>query len=237
MTLFRRIALAAALAGASASALADKVVTYAIDPTHTQVVFSWNHLGFSTPAAVFREVTGTIEGNQDNPEKSTVSVTLPVKSLDSFVPALNDHLVASGEYFKAKEHPYVTFKSTALRDINRDAGTFKLAGNLTVNGITREVVLDARVNKTGAHPMPFYKGAEAAGFNATTTVKRSDFGMNQHVPYVSDELDVKITVEAIEAGAFQAAMDEQKKAAAAKARADKAKASADKASGKDKKAR
>lgn len=223
MKLFRQIALAAALAGASASALADKVVTYAIDPTHTQVVFTWNHLGFSTPAAVFREVTGTIEGNQDNPGKSVVSVTMPVKSLDSFVPALNDHLIASGEFFKAKEHPNVTFKSSELRDVNREAGTFKLVGNLTVNGITREVVLDARVNKTGAHPMPFYKGAEAAGFNATTTVKRSDFGMNQHVPYVSDELDVKITVEAIEAGAFKAAMDAQKQAAKDKAKAAKGK--------------
>lgn len=223
MKLFRQIALAAALAGASASALADKVVTYAIDPTHTQVVFTWNHLGFSTPAAVFREVTGTIEGNQDNPEKSVVSVTMPVKSLDSFVPALNDHLIASGEFFKAKEHPNVTFKSSALRDVNREAGTFKLVGDLTVNGITREVVLDARVNKTGAHPMPFYKGAEAAGFNATTTVKRSEFGMNQHVPYVSDELDVKITVEAIEAGAFKAAMDAQKQAAKDKSKAQKGK--------------
>lgn len=223
MKLFRQIALAAALAGASASALADKVVTYAIDPTHTQVVFTWNHLGFSTPAAVFREVTGTIEGNQDNPEKSVVSVTMPVKSLDSFVPALNDHLIASGEFFKAKEHPNVTFKSRELRDVNREAGTFKLVGDLTVNGISKEVVLDARVNKTGAHPMPFYKGAEAAGFNATTTVKRSEFGMNQHVPYVSDELDVKITVEAIEAGAFKAAMDAQKQAAKDKAKAAKGK--------------
>lgn len=225
MKLFRQIALAAALAGASASALADKVVTYAIDPTHTQVVFTWNHLGFSTPAAVFREVTGTIEGNQDNPEKSVVSVTMPVKSLDSFVPALNDHLIASGEFFKAKEHPNVTFKSRELRDVNREAGTFKLVGDLTVNGISKEVVLDARVNKTGAHPMPFYKGAEAAGFNATTTVKRSEFGMNQHVPYVSDELDVKITVEAIEAGAFKAAMDAQKQAAKDKAKAAKGKKS------------
>ena len=93
MKLFRNLIIASTLAVASASALADNVTTYTIDPTHTQVYFSWNHVGFSNPGAVFRDVTGQIKGNHDHPEKSSVEVTIPVKSVDSFVPLLNVHLI------------------------------------------------------------------------------------------------------------------------------------------------
>lgn len=218
MKLWRQIALAAALASASANAVADKIVTYTIDPAHTQVSFSWSHVGFSTPGAVFAEVNGSIEGNQDAPEKSSVTLSIPVKSLDSHVPLLNEHLIGSGDYFKSKQFPDVTFRSTALRDVNREAGTFTLVGELTVNGIAREIVLDAKLNKAGPHP--FHENALAAGFNASTRLKRSDFGMGKYVPVVSDELDVRVTVEAVEAGAFKAAQEKQRQAAA-KAKAEK----------------
>lgn len=218
MKLLRQIVLATALAATAAGALADNIVTYTIDPAHTQVGFSWNHVGFSMPGAVFAEVSGSIEGNQDNPEKSSVTLSIPVKSLDSHVPLLNEHLIESGDYFKSKEFPVITFRSTALRDVNRDAGTFTLVGELTVNGIAREVVLDAKLNKVGAHP--FYDNAPAAGFNASTRIKRSDFGMGKYVPVVSDELEVRVTVEAVEAGAFKAAQEKQRQAAA-KAKAEK----------------
>lgn len=217
MKFIKQFALAAALAGASASALADKIVTYAVDPGHTQVSFSWSHFGFSNPGAVFNDITGTIEGNFDNPDKSTVTVSWPLKSLDTAVPLLNQHLIESGDWFKARQYPTVTFKSTGISDVNREAGTFKLQGDLTLNGVTKPVVLDARVNKVGEHP--FLGNAPAAGFNATTTLKRSDFGVGQYAPAVSDELAVRVTVEAIEAGAYKAMQDKQK-AEAAKAEKD-----------------
>jgi polyisoprenoid-binding protein YceI len=220
MNMFRSLALAAALAGTSLTALADKVVTYTIDPGHTQVRFTWNHLGFSMPGAVFTDVNGSIEGNHDAPEKSVINVSIPVKSLDSHVPLLNEHLLQSGDYFKAKEFPTVTFRSKEIRDLDRSKQSFKLVGELTVNGISREVVLDGLLNKAGAHP--FYENAEAAGFNATTTIRRSDFGMGKHVPMVSDELDVRITVEAVEANAYKAAVEKQKREAG-KAKAKQAK--------------
>ncbi|MFX5839537.1 YceI family protein, partial [Acinetobacter baumannii] len=73
MKLLRTILVAGAFAATSSSAaLADRIVTYTIDPTHSQVRFSWLHVGFSTPGAVFKEVTGTITGNHDHPEKSSV---------------------------------------------------------------------------------------------------------------------------------------------------------------------
>lgn len=211
MKLLLDLLIAGTLASASLAAMADKIVTYTIDPTHTQVYFSWNHVGFSNPGAVFRDVSGSITGNHDHPEKSSVEVTLPVKSVDSFVPLLNDHLINSGDYFKTAEHPTVTFKSTGIRDIQRQKRTFTLLGDLTVNGVTRAVKLYAKANTIGPHP--FYDNAAAAGFQATTTIRRSDFGMGKYAPIVSDDLNVTITVEAVESQAYQKALEKQAAAA------------------------
>lgn len=212
MNLGRTVVLAGALMLSTVPALADKIIQYTLDPWHTQVRFTWEHAGFSTPGAAFTDVTGTIQGDQDVPEKSTVDVVIPVKSLDSYVPALNEHLLDSGDFFKAKQYPEITFKSTEITDVNRTARTFKLHGVLTVNGISKPVVLDAKANKVGGHP--FYNGAPAAGFDASTMLKRTDFGMGAYVPLVSDELKVVITVEAIETAAYQKKMEEITKKAA-----------------------
>lgn len=203
----KKLIFALTLGLASSMAAADKIVTYTIDPTHTQVYFSWSHVGFSHPGAIFREISGTITGNHDQPEKSAVEVTMPVKSVDSFVPLLNDHLINSGDYFKTAEHPVVTFKSTGIRDIQRKKKTFTLLGDLTVNGITRAVKLQARANTIGPHP--FYESAAAAGFEATATIRRSDFNMGKYTPVVSDDLEVRITVEAVESQAFRKALEKQ----------------------------
>jgi len=190
---------ATALLATAAPALAAPT-EYTLDPGHTQVRFSWNHFGFSVPEANFNDISGTLTADPDDPTAARVDVTIPVDSVDTHVPALNDHLLNKPEFFKAKEHPTITFKSTGVRNVAGDRQSFELVGDLTVNGITKQVVLDTTVNKVGKHPM--YDGAAAAGFNATTTLKRSDFGMDAYVPAVSDELDVRITVEAVEADAF-----------------------------------
>ncbi len=209
MQKLRILLLGAALTAASTSVLADQIIHYKLDPWHTQVRFTWAHVGFSTPGADFTDVTGTIEGNQDHPELSKVSVVIPVKSLDTFVPALNEHLVDSGDFFKTKQYPDITFTSTGMTHIDKEARTFDLNGTLTVNGISKDVVLHGHANKVGAHP--FYNNAPAAGFDASTTLKRSDFGMSAYVPMVSDELKVDITVEAIEASAYDKKMAEMAK--------------------------
>lgn len=173
---------------------------YTLDPNHTQVRFSWHHFGFSEPEANFNRVTGTIHADNQDPSQSSVQVTIPVDSLDTHVPLLNEHLLNKPGFFKAKQYPDITFKSTAIRNVSADKKHFDLVGDLTVNGITHQTVLHATVNKVGPHPM--YNGAKAAGFNATTTLKRSDYGMDAYVPVVSDQLDVRITAEAIQAKAF-----------------------------------
>jgi polyisoprenoid-binding protein YceI len=209
MTAFRHLALFAAMALASLPAHADKVVSYTIDPTHTQVIFRWAHAGFSHPGAVFTNVTGTLQGDQDAPEKSSVDVTIQVNSLDAFVPLLTSRLVDSGDYFKAKEFPTVTFKSTGMSDVDRGRRTFKLAGILTINGISKPVVLDVKANTIGSHP--FYDGAPAAGFDASTTVLRSQFNIGPNVPIVSDEIKVGITVEAVETTMYERKQAEQQR--------------------------
>lgn len=212
MKAIRQFLVAATLVGASTVAMAaDKVVSYTIDPTHSFVHFSWNHFGFSTPSADFTELKGSIVGNFDNPAKSSVEVSMPVASLDTNVAALNKHLIEGGDFFKAKEYPFVTFKSSAVQNVDADKKHFQLLGNLTINGITKPVVMNATLNKAGAHPM--LAGAEAAGFNAKTTIKRSDFDMAKFAPMVSDDLDVSITIEAVEAKAWAAAQEKNKAAA------------------------
>lgn len=198
--LFASLLSASALLGATAQA-ADKVTSFTIDPSHTQIHFTWDHFGFSSPGAIFKVVEGEILANETRPEKSSVSASIRVDSIETGVPLLNEHLLTLPEYFKAKEYPYITFKSTGMRNVDREDKEFDLVGILTINGISKEVVLEAELKKVGEHPM--WDNARALGLSAETTIKRSDFGMGNYAPAVSDELDVEITIEAIETSAYR----------------------------------
>lgn len=187
MRMFRCL-LIAGLLGAAATVQASPV-TYKLDPGHTMVLFSWNHLGFSNPTANLGLGEGTLVFDQQDPAKSSVDVTLPLSNLDTHVPALDQHL-KQADFFDAAKYPTVTFKSTSVMPV--DGNHFKVIGNLTVHGVTKPVTLDATLNKVGMHPM---QKVQAIGFDATTTLKRSDFGMGAYVPMVSDEIRVRITTE------------------------------------------
>ena len=188
--MFKRIALAAALVVASTAAFAAPV-TYKIDPNHTSVVASWSHFGFSNPIANFGDAEGSITYDPANVGTSKVEVTLPLSGLDSHVAKFDEHL-RSADFFDAEKFPTITFKSTKVEA----AGDKKLRvfGDLTIKGITKPVVLDTTINKIGEQPMA--KRA-AAGFDATTTIKRSDFGVDKYVPNVSDKVTLHITTEAV----------------------------------------
>lgn len=188
MRMFRCI-LIAGLLGAAATVQASPV-TYKMDPGHTMVLFSWNHFGYSNPTADLGLGEGTLVFDQQDPAKSSVEVTLPLSGLDTHVPALDEHL-KKADFFDAAKYPVVTFKSTRVVPV--DATHFKVTGNLTVHGVTKPVTLDATLNKIGPHPM---MKVQAIGFDATATLKRSDFGMGAYVPMVSDEIKVRITTEA-----------------------------------------
>lgn len=188
--MFKRLALAAALVVASTAAPAAPT-TYKIDPGHTSVVASWSHFGFSNPVATFGGAEGTITYDPANVGTSKVEVTIPLSGLDSRMEKFDEHL-RSADFFDAEKFPNITFKSTKVEA----AGDKKLRvfGDLTIKGVTRQVVLDTTINKIGEQPMA--KRA-AAGFDAVTTIKRSDFGVDKYAPNVSDAVTLRITTEAV----------------------------------------
>jgi polyisoprenoid-binding protein YceI len=164
---------------------------YAIDPTHTQVRITWNHMGLSNPGATFEAVEGTLHIDPSDPSASRVSVRIPVASADTGVPAL-DAMFQNEAFFDAANHPDITFESTAVRFTGL-GNAFEVDGNLTIRGVTQAVTLQARLNGTGVHPMT---GAPVVGFAASTRVNRSDFGLEVALPMVGDDIEVSITVEA-----------------------------------------
>lgn len=188
--LLAKALLGLALASASAAALAAPV-TYRIDPGHTDVIASWSHFGFSNPIAHFGDVAGTITYDVENVGQSSVNVTIPLSGMESHVDAFNEHLRGS-DFFDAEKYPVITFASTAVEAAGNDR--LRVAGDLTVHGVTRPVVLDVAINKVGEQPMA---KRPAAGFDATTTIRRSDFGLDKYAPNVSDEVRIRITTEAV----------------------------------------
>ncbi len=186
---FKNLLLTASLVAASANAFAAGV-SYKLDPTHTNVLASWSHFGFSHPSAHFGAVDGTLVYDEKHVAKSSVEVTLPLSGLDSFVPKLDEHL-KSADFFDAEKFPAITFKSTKVEDLG--GGKLRITGDLTVKGTTRPVVLAAQLNKAGDHPMT---KRPTVGFDATTTIKRSEFGVGAYVPNVGDEITLRITTEA-----------------------------------------
>ncbi|MEZ0472651.1 YceI family protein [Luteimonas salinilitoris] len=187
---FKHALLAAALSLAAASAVAAPV-TYEIDPNHTDVVAQWSHFGYSNPIAHFGDADGAIVYDADDVSASSVEVTLPLSGLDSHVEKFDQHL-RSDDFFDAANHPEATFRSTAVESAGE--GKLKVTGDLTIKGISKPVVLDATLNEAGPHPMT---KREAIGFDATTTIKRSDFDLGMYAPNVSDEVQLRITTEAI----------------------------------------
>lgn len=186
----KRAALVTAMTLFATTAFAAPV-SYAIDPNHTQVLAQWSHFGYSHPVANFGRVEGAIVYDADKVGASHVQVTIPLAGLNAFVPDFNEHL-RSSEFFDADQYPDITFKSTKVEAAGKDK--LKVTGDLTIKGITRPVVLDVSLNKTAMHAVA---KRDAIGFDASTTLMRSDFGLGKYVPNVSDEVTLRITTEAI----------------------------------------
>jgi polyisoprenoid-binding protein YceI len=181
---------AALLAAAPAFAEAEK---YTLDPSHSQILFSYNHLGYSTSWGMFSGFNGEINFDQANPAASSVTVSFPVKTMLTGWQARFDHFMTA-DFFGATDEEMVTFTSTAIEVTGEK--TAKITGDLTLNEVTKSVVLDATLNQVGDHPM---EAKPWAGFTATTTLVRSDFNLGQFAPYVSDEVQVQISIEAMKA--------------------------------------
>jgi polyisoprenoid-binding protein YceI len=169
---------------------------YDIDASHSEIVFGWNHFGFSNPTARFDKIEGSVLLDKADLTKSSISVSLPLESLDTRVAKL-DEALKSPDFFDAARYPTITFKSTKVEKAGENG--LKITGDLTVHGVTKPVTLDAKVNKIGIFEIPGVIKVETAGFDATTVIKRSDFGVTKYVPAVSDEIPVRITLDAKQA--------------------------------------
>lgn len=186
----RKTLLIAALFAFAGSAFAAPV-TYKIDPNHTTVIATWSHFGFSNPSANFGKADGVIVYDAQNVGASKVEVKLPLDGLNSFVADFDEHL-RSADFFDAAKYPAATFKSTKVEAAGE--GKLKVTGNLTIKDVTKPVVLEVTLNKAAEQPMA--KRA-AIGFDATTTVSRTAFGVGKYAPAVSDEVKLHISTEAI----------------------------------------
>jgi polyisoprenoid-binding protein YceI len=192
--MFKNLLLTAALVAASANAFAaglpSKGVVYKLDPAHTGVIATWNHFGYSNPSAHFGNADGTLVYDAVDVSKSSVSVTLPLSGLNGFSEKFNAHL-NTADFFESTRFPTASFRSTRVEAAGE--GKLKVTGELTIRDITKPVVLDVTLNKSGPHPMT---KAPSIGFDATATIRRSDFGLGLFAPAVSDDVVLRITTEA-----------------------------------------
>ncbi len=160
--------------------------TYATDPAHTLVGWKVSHFGFNDYFGQFGDVAGSLTLDSANPAASRLDITVPVSGLATASSALTAHM-QRGDFFDMPRHPEVKFVSTAVAVTGTTA---RISGNLTIRGVTRPVVLDARFVGAGTNPM---SRKATVGFHATATIKRSEFGMTYAVPMVSDEVDLTIS--------------------------------------------
>ena len=184
---------AAAIGLMAAPALAAPEA-WTLDPSHSQIVFDYNHLGFSTGTGMFSGFEGEIMFDQEDPAASSVNVSFPVRSMLTGWEARFEHFMSPDFFDAADDSEMVTFQSTAIEVTGEN--TANITGDLTLNGVTKSVVLDAKLNQVGDHPM---EGKPWAGFDATTTLLRSDYNLGMFAPFVSDEVNVMISVEAMKA--------------------------------------
>lgn len=180
-------ALTIALAANSASAEPAK---YTVESNHAFVVWSANHFGFSNQMGKFFDISGEIMFDSKNIDKSSVNVTINLNSLVTGSQKFDDHL-KSQDFLDVKKFPNAKFVSKKITSVGKDMA--KVEGELTLHGVTKPVNLDAKINKVGVSSI---SQKETIGFSATTTIKRSQFGINYAIPNVSDEVSLIIEVEA-----------------------------------------
>ncbi len=210
--MIRPLALATLLALASASLHA---ATYTFEPNYTQGVFRWDHLGFSHPAAQFAQGEGTLEFDPMHPTASSVTVRIPLASMNTGVPDLDDDF-RSADFFDTARFPIATFKSTRVEKGSMP-DRLKVSGTLDLHGVTRPLTLDVSVVKVGTNPRT---SLATVGFEATTTLKRSDFGIGKFIPQVGDEIGIHITSQAVDAKTYAQYLKDQAAREAAKPAAE-----------------
>jgi polyisoprenoid-binding protein YceI len=180
-------------AGAATSPALDtvKAGTYKVESYHTQVGFSLSHFGFTNYSGLFSGATGSLRLDPAHPAASKLDVTIPVDSILTTVPKLTDELKGD-KWFDVAKFPQAVFTSTNVT--LGSGGEATITGTLTLHGVTKPVVLHAHLLGAGVNPLD---KAYTVGFEATGTIKRSDFGVSLYAPALGDDVELSI------AGAFE----------------------------------
>ena len=173
---------------AASATIAAPSGAYETDYKHRYITFTYDHQGFSTPFLRWRDWSGELNWNADDPAASSVSVVIDAESIDSGVDEFDGHL-RGADFFDVENHPEITFTSTSVSKTGENTGM--ITGDLTIKGITKSVTLDTTLNKAATGG----RTGDKLGFSAKTTVKRSDFGVDAYVPHVGDDVTIIIETE------------------------------------------
>lgn len=171
------------------------VTTWTIDPAHSAIEFAVKHMMFTTAKGRFQDFSGTITLDERDIGNSNVDVTIKPTSIDTQSEDRDNHL-RSADFFDADNFPEATFRSTSVEPAKGD--NLRIAGDLTIKGVTRPVVLNAEFQGRGANPW----GQEVIGYEARTTFSRKEFGLtwNQALEsggvLVSDEVKLNLDIQA-----------------------------------------
>lgn len=161
--------------------------TYAVESTHTRVQFSVFHMGFTDWYGDFTGVSGSLSLDPKNVAASTLDITIPAASVLTTNATLDGELKAA-DWFDVAQFPTIRFVSTKV--VQTAPGKANITGDLTFHGVTKPVTLAATFNGAGPNPM---SKVYTVGFNATATLKRSDFGVSKYVGMVGDETTLRIS--------------------------------------------
>lgn len=188
--LLSRIAVIAGLAAALSLPAAAATSTWQIDPAHSSAQFAVKHLSISTVRGAFTSVKGSVQLDDKDIAKSSVDVTIDVNSVDTRV-GDRDKDLRSDHFFDVEHFPTITFKSRKVEQVS--PGKLKVTGDITIHGVTKEVVLDVD-GPTAAIKDPW--GNQRMGINATARISRKDFGVGVNYPPAMIGDDISITVDA-----------------------------------------
>ncbi len=188
----KRFALAVGILGLAAPLAMAQATTWAVDPAHSEVDFSIKHMGLTNVRGHFSNIKGTIVYDAANVAKSSVNVTIDATTVDTGGGQRDGHL-KTADFFDVATYPTATFVSTS---VTKKGTHLEVAGNLTLHGVTKPVVLDVEGGATMESPMDH---KQHTGYSATTTIHRTDFGIGTKFPtaMLGDDVPLTIDLEAI----------------------------------------
>ena len=167
---------------------------YRFDTVHSQVAFHVSHLGFTHSEGEFHDISGSFNFAPDAWNEASCDVQIGVASIDLDDAAWNRKMLGR-DWFDVDQHPTMHFRCLQVHQVDGNKG--RIDGELTLRGITLPVTLDVQFNRAGLHK---YSLQYVAGFSATTTIRRSAFGMLKYIPEIGDDISIRLEIEGIREG-------------------------------------